>query len=300
LLIKIRGYAAMGVIKFIQSFHNGFFDQLFPLITMLGEDYFFMAMVALIYWCINKGFGYRLGFAYLSNGVINSAIKETFQVPRPFQRDTTLRVLRPETAGGYSFPSGHTQCSASFWTSMMIAIKSKWIYIAGTILIILVGISRMYLGVHTPQDVLVGAVIGVAWVFVSNKMFDYAEKTGRKTIFLVFIIPAIIGMFIFRTIDYYKVAGTVISFYIGYLIETNYINFQVKTVLWKQIVKFVLGMAILLAIKVLLKPILPEGMIGDFIRYFAMGAWVTVAAPLFFKHVLCKKDSIQIFIQSQQ
>lgn len=281
----------MEVIKFIQSFHNVFFDQLFQIITMLGEDYFFMAGVALIYWCINKGFGYKLGFAYLSNGLINTTVKQTFRIPRPFERDTTLRVLRQETAGGFSFPSGHTQCTASFWTSMMLEIKSKWIYLIGIILIILVGISRMYLGAHTPQDVLVGAAIGASWVFISNKLFDYAERTGRKTIFLVFIIPAIIGMFVFKNSDYYKVAGTVISFYIGYLIETRYINFQVKTVLWKQIIKYVLGMSILLAIKVILKPILPEGMISDFIRYFLMGSWVTIAAPIIFKYFLSTKST---------
>jgi acid phosphatase family membrane protein YuiD len=265
---------------------------------MLGEDYFFMAGVALIYWCINKEFGYRLGFAYLSNGLINTTVKQIFKVPRPFERDTTLRVLRQETAGGFSFPSGHTQCTASFWTSMMLEIKSKWLYFVGIILIILVGISRMYLGVHTPQDVLVGALIGVIWVIISNQLFDYAERTGRKTIFLVVIIPAIIGMFVFKTNDYYKVAGTLVSFYIGYLIETSCIKFQVKTVLWKQITKYALGMLVLVAIKALLKPTLPEGMTSDFIRYFLMGAWVTIVAPLIFKQFLSPKSINQIFIKA--
>lgn len=282
----------MEVIKFIQSFHNPFFDQLFQLITMLGEDYFFMAAVALIFWCINKRFGYRLGFAYLSNGLLNTTIKQIFKIPRPFERDNTLRALRLETAGGYSFPSGHMQCTASFWTSMMLEIKSKWMYLTGILLIILVGISRMYLGVHTPQDVIAGAAIGALWVFISNKMFDYAERTGKKIIFLVVIIPAIIGMLAFKNNDYYKIAGTVISFYIGYLIETKYIDFQVKTVLWKQIIKYFLGIAVLLGIKVLLKPLLPEVMISDFIRYFLMGAWVTIVAPVIFKYVLCKNNNI--------
>lgn len=287
----------MEIIKIIQSFHNQFFDWLFQIITMLGEDYFFIAAGALIYWCIDKRFGYRLVFAYLSNGLINTTIKQILKVPRPFEMDSTLRVLRQETAGGYSLPSGHTQCAASFWTSMMLKIKGKWMCLSGIILIILVGISRMYLGVHTPQDVLAGAAIGAVWVMISNSMFDYAERTGRKTVFLFFIIPAIIGMFVFTNSDYYKVAGTVISFYIGYLIETGYINFQVKTVLWKQIVKYVIGMLVILVIKIPLKSLLPESMISDFIRYFLMGVWVTIAAPGIFKYVLCKKDDINISME---
>lgn len=281
----------MGIIKFIQSFSNGFFDGLFPLITMMGEDYFFMAMVALIYWCINKNFGYKLGFAYLSNGVINSAVKNIFKVPRPYLRDSSIRALRLETAGGYSFPSGHTQCTASFWTSIMLQAKKKWVYFIGILFIILVGISRMYLGVHTPQDVLVGAVLGIGWVFVSNRMFDYAEEKGKKSVFLLFIIPTIIGMFIFRDTDYYKVAGTVISFYVGYLVESRYIKYEVKAELWKQIVKYGVGMGVLLAIKILVKPVLPESIFSDFVRYFLMGAWVTIAAPWIYKHTLSAKES---------
>jgi hypothetical protein len=149
----------------------------------------------------------------------------------------------------------------------------------------------MYLGVHTPQDVVVGAILGVGWVFVSNRMFDYAEEKGKKSVFLLFIIPTIIGMFIFRDIDYYKVAGTVISFYVGYLVESKYIKYEVKAELWKQIVKYAVGMGVLLAIKILVKPILPESIFSDFVRYFLMGAWVTVAAPWIYKHTLSAKES---------
>lgn len=287
----------MEIIKFIQSFYNPFFDQLFQVITMLGEDYFFIAAGTLIYWCIDKGFGYRLVFAYLSNGLVNTTIKQIVKVPRPFERDSTLRVLRRETAGGYSFPSGHTQCTSSFWTSMMLQIKYRWMYFSGIILIILVGISRMYLGVHTPEDVLAGAVIGAVWVMAVNRMFDFADRTGKKSVFLIVIIPAVTGMLIFRNSDYYKVAGTVISFYIGYLIETAYINFPVKTVFWKQVIKYITGMLVILLVKIPLKSLLPEGMISDFIRYFMMGAWVTMGAPCIIKYVLCRKKETGISVE---
>jgi membrane-associated phospholipid phosphatase len=149
----------------------------------------------------------------------------------------------------------------------------------------------MYLGAHTPQDVAVGAVLGVGWVFVSNRMFDYADKTGRKSVFLLFIIPAVIGMFFFRDVDYYKATGTLTSFYIGYLIESRYIKYEVKAELWKQIIKYAAGMGVLLLIKSLLKPMLPAGILSDFIRYFIMGIWVTAAAPFIYKHTLSAKES---------
>jgi membrane-associated phospholipid phosphatase len=96
------------VIKFVQSFSNPFLDRLFQYITMMGEEYFFVIALTLIYWCIDKRFGYKIGFAILGSTALNSGIKEIFKVPRPIGEDG-IRSLRTETAGGYSFPSGHTR-----------------------------------------------------------------------------------------------------------------------------------------------------------------------------------------------
>lgn len=295
-----------GIIRFIQSFANAYLDKFFILATIMGEETFFMAVAVLIYWCIDKNFGYRLGFAYVSNGVINSGIKDIFQTARPIGQPG-VRSLRLETAGGYSFPSGHSQSAASFWTSMMIKVKRRWMYILGSIMIFLVALSRLYLGVHWPLDVVVGAAVGILWVFVSNSMFNYAEKTGRKSIFLLFIIPMLVLLFVFQYNDYYKAAGTTLAFYVGYLIEPKYIKYEVKASIPVQIIKFVFGLGILIAIEVFLKSLflsilgisgaslIAEGnvpvMICDFIRYFLMGAWVTLLAPFIFKKLFQKSQS---------
>jgi len=273
----------METIRFIQAFSSDFLDQFFIYVTMMGEEYFFMSIVCLFYWCIDKRFGYKLGFAYLSNGVFNTGLKHLFKVPRPFVKDPSLRVLRLETAGGYSFPSGHTQFTAAFWTTMALEFKKKWIYPLGFVLIVLVGLSRMYLGLHTPIDVLVGAALGIGWVFLSNALFEAAERTGRKTWLLILVIPAVIGMFFFREENYFKVVGTFTGFYVGYLIESRWIRFDVKASWWMQALKIILGLAVLLLLKSGIKLILPESIISDFARYFLMVIWVTVAAPLIFK-----------------
>jgi membrane-associated phospholipid phosphatase len=278
-------------IYFFQSFSSPFLDSFFQGITVLGEEYFFMAVVALVFWCINKPFGYRLGFTYLSNGVLNSALKNVFQVPRPIVRDPGIRILRPETATGFSFPSGHTQSTAAFFTSFMVRFKKAWLTVVGIVFIVLVGISRLYLGHHTIEDVAVAAVLGTGWVFLANALFDYAERTGRKAIFLLIIVPAIVGLFFFPDEDYFKVTGATISFFLGYIIESRYIRFETRARLWQQIIKFVAGLGVLLAIQTLLKPVLPDALASDLIRYFLMGLWVTVGAPWVFKRVFpLRKD----------
>lgn len=286
------------IIRFIQSISNPILDNFFILVTMMGEETFFMVLAAVVFWCIDKDFGYRMGFAYLSNTVINSGIKDIFKLNRPIGQPG-IRSLRLETAGGYSFPSGHSQCAASMWTSLMLRIRKRWMYIAGTILIILVAVSRLYLGVHWPLDVLTGAALGVLWVFVSNSMFNYAERTGKKTIFLLFIIPMLILLVVFRYGDYYKAAGTALAFYLGYIIEPKYIKYRVNASIPIQIIKVVIGLGVAIAIRTFVKTLLlnltgiPADladseynltvMICDFFRYLLLGIWVTVLAPLIFK-----------------
>lgn len=270
------------IIKFIQSFSSPLLDKFFIYVTMMGEEGFFMIAAVLIYWCIDKNFGYRMGFAYLTNALINGGIKEALKVPRPIG-EPGIRSLRTETAGGYSFPSGHSQSAASFWASVMFHVKQKWIYIACSIPVILVGISRLYLGVHRPVDVAAGISIGVLWVLICNYMFHTAEKTGKKTIFLAIIIPMVVIMFIIKNSDYYKVAGTALAFYIGYIIEPEYINFEVNAPYGIQVIKLLIGITIMLGIRVILKSLLPQILISDFVRYFLMGVWVTIGAPYIFK-----------------
>lgn len=271
----------MGILLWIQSFHNAFLDAFFQMITMLGEEYFFLLLLGIIFWCMNKRIGYKLGFILLSNGVLNNGIKEIVNAKRPIGAQG-IRSLRVETATGASFPSGHTQSAAAFWTGAMRIFQKKWLYALGIALMLLVGISRMYLGVHWPADVIGGIVIGVVWAFAAGWIFDYAENKGSSLILLVIVIPAIVGLWVFRSSDYLKVTAMLTGFYIGYVIEGRYINFDVKGTLKLQILKLIIGLAGLLIIKAGLKPILPLSSISDFIRYSLLALWITAGATYLF------------------
>ncbi len=273
----------MEIIKFIQSFSSPFWDAFFQGLTMLGEDTFFMLVAALVFWCLHKDFGYRLILTYLTGTTLNVALKEIFMIARPIGR-TGIRSLRLETAGGYSFPSGHTQCVALFITSLMTKLRKLWFYWVGGIIIALVAVSRLYLGVHWPVDVIGGALIGVVWVLFSNRLFDYVETTtGKKWIFLIILFPLILGMFFFPTTNYYKISGATLGFFGGYFIEPRYIRYQTAAPFLKQVLKSIIGIIVLLAIRLTLKKILPNILFSDFFRYFLMSIWVTILAPIFFK-----------------
>lgn len=276
------GEDTMETIKFVQSYSSPFLDLLFQSVTMMGEEFFLFTVITLIFWCINKELGYRVGLIYISGSVLNFALKEIFHISRPMG-ETGIRSLRTETAVGYSFPSGHTQNAVSFWLTIILKARKKWIYTVGTVAICLVALSRIYLGVHTPLDVLGGLIIGGAWVLASNSIFDFARKTGRDEIFLVYALPMLTGMFFFNSEYYFRASGALTGFLAGYLAENRYIRYEVSAPLWVQLIKMACGLAVLLAIKTYVRPLLPDSEAGHFIRYFLMGIWVTLLAPCLFK-----------------
>jgi len=278
----------MEIIRWIQSFSNPFFDLLFQLITMMGEEVAFIFLGAALYWCVDKRIGYRLAFACLTSAILNTALKEVFRVPRPVGREG-IRSLRLETATGYSFPSGHSQQAASLWTSLMLYYRKKALVIPGILAMLLVGLSRLYLGVHTPADVIGGLIIGAGWTFVASSLFDYIERTGKYKLLLLLGAAFVPAMAVIQNSIYYKTAGAGLAFVLGYIIEVKYIQFEVKASLWQQIVKFCTGMLGLYIIKEFGKMILPQAIWSDFARYFLLGVWLTVIVPFIFKHFMKEK-----------
>lgn len=280
----------MEFIRFVQSFHNPLLDSLFTWITMLGEETFFMLFLSLVFWCINKEFGYRMGFAYLINVNVNHTLKNIFKVPRPIGQEG-IRSLRVETAPGYSFPSGHTQNAASFFTSFGRYLKKRWLTVLFILFIVFVGLSRIYLGVHTFRDVLVGGLLGAAVVFASDAFFMASQKKGNEWFLLLLLIPLFLVYIFLPSEDIFKVGGTLTALITGHYIEKRYINFDVKAPLPIQVLKYGIGIGVLMALRFLLKMLFPAGMVFDALRYFIMGIWVIILAPLVFS-LFGKKNSL--------
>lgn len=261
----------MEVIKFIQSFSNPFLDVVFQLITMIGEDAFFVIVTAVIYWCIDKELGYKLGFVTLTSACINFGIKDLLKVPRPIG-EPGIRSLRIHTAEGYSFPSGHTQNTATLWTFIMACYRRRWLYVTGTLVILLVAVSRLYLGVHTLYDVVGGMLIGAAWVAVWSHAKD-------KSVMLLFNGLALAGLLVFKDSNYYKTVGALTGLMIGHFIEPRYIDFQERAAAAIQVVKVASGLSSLYALRFALKLAMPQVIAAEFLRYMLLLLWVTVAIP---------------------
>ena len=159
------------ILRSIQSIANPFLDFLFQLITICGEQTILIVIISIIYWTKDKKFGEYIGYSVLTSTLLNSTIKDIFKFKRPIGEEG-IRTLREKTATGYSFPSGHTQGAASFYSAMAIYIKNKAMYIISALMIILVGFSRLYLGVHYPKDVIVGGILGIITSYICYKLYN--------------------------------------------------------------------------------------------------------------------------------
>ena len=252
------------ILRNIQSIANPFFDFLFQLITICGEQIVLISIISIIYWALDKNFGEYIAYSVLTSVLLNNSIKDIFKMKRPIGEEG-IRTLREQTATGYSFPSGHTQSASSFYGAMAIYLKKRVMYIIATIMIISIGFSRLYLGVHYPKDVIVGGILGVLTSLICYKLYNKVEnKMLLYVITFVIFIPALTFA---HSADFIKGMGTYLGFIIGIYIEKKYVNFSIEVNKGNKIIRVLLGVVILLVLQLGLKVILPNGLIFSFIRY---------------------------------
>ncbi|MDN3647808.1 phosphatase PAP2 family protein [Reinekea marina] len=274
------------LLTWIQSFKTPILDAFFLVVTASAEEFFFIAAAAWFMWCQNKQLAQRVGFAFLTSTVFNPTLKELFAVERPIGA-YGIESMRVETAPGYSFPSGHTQSATSFWFAAALGIKANWIRILAVVMISLVAFSRLYLGVHWFTDVIAGVFFGLLWVFAIDRFYSYCVKNNKLSLLWLVLLPFTIAYLLYPENKPLIVSfGASIGFLAGIQLEHRFIQFNVQGALWKKLVRFAIGLLILLLIKSGLKPILPfNEALNDLIRYTCIGLWITAGAPWLFQHI---------------
>jgi len=270
------------IILAIQTIANPVLDWFFIAVTFLGNEDFYIAVLPVIYWCVDKKFGIRLAIVFLASVYINSLLKDIFATTRPDPAD--VRVLYGKSGGGYAFPSGHSQGSVTFWGVIAWEVKKAWFWALAVFLMIAVGISRLYLGVHWPIDVAGGWLIGA---IILGVYFLYDAKVDHSRSFLnmwgLIILVLIIGVVLFLIHPAGHIVGVFVGMTIGYLLEEKLVDFDPRSVWWYQVLKVVVGLAVVFALRIFIKKLLPEGDIFDAIRYLIIGFWIALGIPAIFR-----------------
>lgn len=296
----------MDFLYLLESIRTPFLDTFFSYITILGEETIFLVFAIAMFWCVNKRYGYYVMTVGFVGTVLNQFLKLVFHIPRPWVKDPNFTVVESaiDEATGYSFPSGHTQSAVTVFGTSARMTKNKILPIVCIIMVLLIGFSRMYLGVHTPADVIVSLIIGAVLTLAFYPFFKEGEGEYKRMLGLIIGMLVMVIVYVLYTVLYpfpadmditnilhgqengAKLLGAVAAILVVYILDEKVIHFDTKAPFWVQIVKCVVGFGILLAIKSGLKAplnsIMPE-MIGNAVRYFILVIFAGTVWPLTFK-----------------
>lgn len=295
----------MEFLRFLESIRTPIGEVFFSVCTFFGSQAVLFVLFSVNYWCVDKKFGYEIGASFFLSALFVQDLKITFRVPRPFVRDITLTPsqLAVKGATGYSFPSGHTQTSASVLIPAAVQYRKKSALSAAcVILMLLTAFSRLYLGVHTPEDVIVSflitAVCSFAVIVISHKVSEgkaaviFSAVIAAGAVFTV-IYAAVLndrGAIGYKYLaDCIKNAGACLGFASGILLERKYVNFEIKKDSVKKCtVKVVSGLSGAVAILNGLKLFYKDILFLDGLRYFLVSFWIVFIYPLIYKKITKK------------
>jgi len=297
----------MSFLYFLEDLRNPVLDAFFSLITLLGEETLFMAVGMIVFWCVDKHKGYYLLFVGFVGTVLNQFLKILCRVPRPWVRDPNFTIVESarEAASGYSFPSGHTQTSAGIFGCIARVTGNQAVRIAMIVLTALVALSRMYLGVHTPADVLVSLILAAALVLLGHPLFEKSKDAPKVMFGILFSFVAVmIGYLVFvyslpegldphnllsAQKNGYTLLGCALGMLAAYAADLKWIRFDTKAVWWVQIIKVVGGLLLVLAVKELLRAPLDalfrEHLAARSVRYFLMVVVGGILWPMTFRRM---------------
>ena len=265
-----------------------------------------MFVALLVFWCVDKKNGYYLLTVSFIGLTVNQFLKLVFRVPRPWVIDPEFPIVESarEAASGYSFPSGHTQNAVNTYGSITCFAKRRAVRIACLVIIPLVALSRLYLGVHTPADVLVSLLIGAVLVLT---LYPLMRRACDCPPLMYAVIACMIAMAVAFVLyvecfpfpadidpanlasgrkNAWTVLGCALAMLPVYTVDHFRLHFSTEAPLPAQCCKLLLGAALTLAIKSLLKAplslLLAEHPCSHAVRYFLVVVFAAILWPMTF------------------
>ena len=294
----------MGFLYLLEKLRVPGLNECMLAVTLLGEETAFLAIALVVFWCVDKRRGYFLMAVGFAGTILNQFLKLVFRVPRPWVLDESFTILEQarEAAAGYSFPSGHTQMAMGTFGALAVTEKRKPLRGLFWILGSLVAFSRMYIGVHTPWDVIASVVIALALVYGLRKPVMQGGRREMKALIAGVLVMAL-GLLCYVEFwkfpadvdghnlasgmkNAYTMLGCLTGVAIVYIAEETYVNFETKAVWWAQVLKVVLGVGVVMIVKEGLRSPL-EALLGEYpgraVRYFLIVVTAGLLWPMTFR-----------------
>lgn len=297
----------------------GWLDALMRFFSFLGSEQFYMFVLPLVYWGIDAALGVRIGLILLFGQFFNSLVKLGLRSPRPYWTDPQLKALAAESSFGA--PSGHAQNAVGIWGTVGAHSRRNAVWWLAGALIFLIGISRLYLAVHFPLDVLLGWLLGALTLWAFLALWDrLAAWVGRRTllqqVLLAAGLPALLlagnGLLTYGLRGYVlpadwianaaragaqpaplameaalSAAGAMLGLDLGLVWVGRRGGYRPPAALWRRLACVLVGILGVAVIYLGLKALLPAGeslaaSAWRLVRYALLGVWIAGGAPWVF------------------
>lgn len=291
------------------------------LFSFLGTTQFFLLVLPIIYWCMDARLGIRVGFILLIGTGLNLTLKLAFHEPRPYWISADILALSAESTFG--MPSGHAQTAAGLWALIALHLRRRWAWITALALILCIGLSRIYLGVHFPLDVLAGWILGALTLWAFAMLWEPASawmlrESRLRQIIPSIVLPAILillgAALVYSLRDYQlpaewmvnaarageplpaptsleptiATAAALCGLSLGLVVTQRAGGFSPSGPIKDRALCFMVGLFGITLVNLVLGAVLPHGestlgLSMRFVRYAALGFWVTAGAPWAFR-----------------
>ena len=305
----------ISILLALQDFRNGAGASLADFLskmTFLGELSSAFVIMAIIYWAVSKDFGAYLMMGWSGNRLVNGVLKVTACAYRPWIRDARIVPYGNAitTATGYSFPSGHTMNAASIFGGGVVRKDlNRALRVALGITVVLVAFSRNYLGVHTPQDVLVGILCGLLVMALTVKLMNWMAAHPEKDLLVagigIALAVAVAAYAALKTYptdydaegkllvdgtkmanDTFKGVGWCSAFLVGWVLERRYVGFSTDVSMARRVTRVATGLLSYYAVSLILVPLVKNalpGAAGSTASCFVQMLYVSFIFPLCMK-----------------
>ena len=292
----------MEFLLFLQQISNPIFDFIFESATLLVNEILMVAIISYIYWCHDKKTAQIMAFSLFLSGLVVQVMKVRFRVPRPWIIDERIKP-KPKmiaTATGYSFPSGHTQTATAISYSSIQLHKNKPLQAISLVFPLIVVFSRLYLRVHTFEDVIVSYLVTLLiTTALVNYLKVYTNKKATSITTVIFVVSILALIYVNYLVhaaissfdlveDTAKIIGCSIGFSLGIFLETKFLDFSVVKENKKRIAVLAIGALSALVLKTILDFTFPENVNSAAIIYGAVTFWISYLYPC----ILCNLNYI--------
>lgn len=293
----------MDFLYFLEDLRTPLLDTVFSALTHLGGETVFLVAALVVFWCVDKLQGYYLLSVGFMGTLVNQFLKITFRIPRPWVRDPDFTIVESARAEatGYSFPSGHSTSSVGTFGVLATESKKRWLRLTAAALCLLIPFTRLYLGVHTPSDVLVGSAISLAFLVALRPVIYRGGGRHLPKLLAVMLLLAAAFVGYMELFDFpadmdpdnltsalknsYTLLGALLGMIVVYFADRR-LDFPTRGVWYAQVLKCLLGLVLVLLVKEGLKSpldaLLGGHMAARAIRYMAVVLAAGILWPLTF------------------